>query len=430
MYHRVGPVAYKSDLSNTYALIKLLGHPEKDFKSIHIAGTNGKGSVSHFISSILQEKKLKVGLYTSPHLKDFRERIKINGQQIPKKYVIDFVKQNKEKFEEIGLSFFEMTVGLAFKYFSEEKVDIAVIETGLGGRLDSTNVIKPMLSVITNISYDHTALLGNTLEKIAIEKAGIIKENTAVVIGEKHKETQKIFRIKAKELNAPIYFAQNKFKASICKPENKRNLLWVDIYSKKGIFIMRLASPLAGIYQKKNLLTVLQCIEVLNDKSITSQLLSFSEKKPVIRKITNTEIKKGIENVIINTGLQGRWQVIAKNPLRICDIGHNEAGIKEVCKQIKMTTYKKLHIVYGMVNDKEAEKIMKHLPKKASYYFCKPNIPRGLDTKVIFTIAKKYRLKGMTYSSVKNALTSAQKKAHKEDLIFIGGSTFVVAEVI
>lgn len=390
MFQRVGASAYKADLNNTIELCKLLHHPEKNFKSIHIAGTNGKGSTSHMLASILQEAGYKVGLYTSPHLKDFRERIKINGVMISEQEVVDFVIKHQSEFEQINLSFFEWTVGLAFDYFSKKQVDIAVIETGLGGRLDSTNVITPLVSVITNIGKDHTQFLGETLAKIASEKAGIIKENIPIIIGETQQETQQVFIDKALEKSAKIFFADK-------------------------IITTNYESDLKGIYQEKNKKTVLAAIQQL-------MINGFS--------IAEENIKNGLLNVVKNTGLLGRWQILSENPLTICDTGHNEAGIKEVLKQISLTKHNHLHFVFGAVNDKEIDSILSMLPKNATYYFCQAKIPRALDVNVLYTKAKKIELKGNPYDSVENAIKQAKSNASVNDLVFVGGSTFVVAEAI
>lgn len=390
MFQRVGASAYKADLNNTIELCKLLHHPEKNFKSIHIAGTNGKGSTSHMLASILQEAGYKVGLYTSPHLKDFRERIKINGEMISEQEVVDFVIKHQSEFEQINLSFFEWTVGLAFDYFSKKQVDIAVIETGLGGRLDSTNVITPLVSVITNIGKDHTQFLGETLAKIASEKAGIIKENIPIIIGETQQETQQVFIDKALEKSAKIFFADK-------------------------IITTNYESDLKGIYQEKNKKTVLAAIQQL-------MINGFS--------IAEENIKNGLLNVVKNTGLLGRWQILSENPLTICDTGHNEAGINEVLKQISLTKHNHLHFVFGAVNDKEIDSILSMLPKNATYYFCQAKIPRALDVNVLYTKAKKIELKGNPYDSVENAIKQAKSNASVNDLVFVGGSTFVVAEAI
>ncbi len=391
MYQRVGSVAYKKDLSNTLKLAAHLGNPENNFRSIHIAGTNGKGSVSHMLASVLQEAGYKVGLYTSPHLKDFRERIKINGQMIPKKKVTAFVKHHKSFFETHSLSFFEMTVGLAFDYFSNEKVDIAVIEVGMGGRLDSTNIIVPQVSVITNIGLDHTSFLGNTLSAIAKEKAGIIKQNIPVVIGESIPETKKVFEAVATKKNAEITFAEER------------------IFSD-------FETDLKGDYQVKNKQTVLAAIDVLNHQTIF--------------KIPKKAITTGLKKVVSNTGLMGRWQVIQTEPKVICDTAHNLEGLTYVIKQLDAEKKKHLHMVLGFVSDKNVEEVLKIFPSKAIYYYCKPAIPRGLDVSILEDKATKAGLLGMSFNSVKKALLSAIKNAKKEDLIFVGGSTFVVAEII
>lgn len=416
MYHRVGAAAYRKDLDNTLAICKLLGDPQNTFRSIHVGGTNGKGSTSHMLASILQEKKMKTGLYTSPHLTDFRERIRINGIKIPEENVIRFVEKYKSVFERIKPSFFEMTVGLAFDFFREEKVDIAVIEVGLGGRLDSTNVISPLLSVITNISFDHKQILGDTLEKIAIEKAGIIKSNIPVVIGETQNETRNVFIDKAIKEHSQFLFADSEFTCVTRLPENSdtSNLL-MDVFRNRKLFISDLESPLSGNYQKNNIITVCASCSM-----IPSNLCEISPD----------DIKKGILHVIDNTGLAGRWQILSKSPLIICDTGHNEAGLKAVMKQIQDTPHKKLHFVFGMVNDKETGDILKLLPKDAIYYFCKADIPRGLDAKNLQVEAKKFGLIGESYPSVNNAMETARQRAKVKDLVFIGGSTFVVAEVI
>lgn len=389
MFQQLGARAYKNDLSNTLALANHLNHPENKFKSIHVAGTNGKGSTSSMIASILQEAGYKVGLYTSPHLKDFRERIKINGKEITEDYVIEFVHENKSFFEHNQLSFFEMTVGLAFQYFVDEQVDIAVIEVGMGGRLDSTNIITPLVSVITNIGFDHTQFLGNTLALIAKEKAGIIKENIPVVIGEYVSETKEVFINIAKEKNCLVYFAQD-------------NL------------IQDLPCGLLGDYQVQNKKTVLQTIDLLKS--------NFN--------ISEQHIKAGLLNVVENTGLLGRWQQLGEKPTIICDTAHNSHGLKIVMNQIKKQTFDQLHIVLGVVNDKDLGSILPLFPKHAFFYFCKPNIVRGLDAQDLKKIAAKYELKGIVCNSVSDAYYIAKKEAKKDDFIYIGGSTFVVAEIV
>lgn len=390
MYQRIGNAAYKANLDNTYRLSEILNHPEKQFKSVHIAGTNGKGSTSHMLASVLQEAGYKVGLYTSPHLKDFRERIKINGAMISENEVIDFVKEYKNQFEKIQLSFFEWTVGLAFHYFANQKVDIAIIETGLGGRLDSTNIVTPEVAVITNISMDHTQFLGDTLAKIAAEKAGIIKSTIPVIIGETQPEIKHVFIEKAAQLNATIQFAE---KLSLKEYE----------------------SDLKGVYQQQNKKTVLATIQVL-------QKLGWN--------IAESHIINGLQNVVNNTGLMGRWQMLNKQPLTICDTGHNEAGIKLILAQINQQSFEKLHFVLGVVNDKDITNILQLLPKNATYYFCQAKIPRALDVNILAEKATAVGLSGTTFPSVAAAYKAAQKNATAQDLIFIGGSTFVVAEVV
>jgi len=414
MFQRQGKAAYKANLDNTIKLDNYFNNPHKKFKSIHIAGTNGKGSTSHILSSILQESGYKVGLYTSPHLKDFRERVKINGKKITEDYVVDFVDKNKVFFNESKPSFFEMTVALAFKYFADNKVDIAVVEVGMGGRLDSTNIINPLVSVITNISKDHTQFLGNTIEKIAIEKAGIIKENTPVIIGQSTLETKKVFTEKAKEKKAEIYFANQEFNIdySMQTIDEKQSF---NIYKNKKLVFTDLKLDLLGLYQKHNIITALKTIEILKSVNI-----NISEKA----------IYEGAENIQKNTELKGRWQILGHNPRIVCDTGHNEAGIKTVLEQIKNTAYKTLHIVIGLVNDKNIDKILSLLPKNAEYYFTKANIPRALDEKVLMKEAKRYNLIGNSYPKVIDALNVAKENAKENDFIFIGGSTFVVAEVL
>ncbi|MFH1004407.1 MAG: folylpolyglutamate synthase/dihydrofolate synthase family protein [Bacteroidota bacterium] len=419
MFHRIGPAAYKKDLKNTILLDKILGHPHKKFKSIHIAGTNGKGSVSHILAAILQCSGYKTGLYTSPHLKDFRERIRINGKMIPKKFVIDFVQKNKKHFDRINLSFFEWTVGLAFDFFAKQKVDIAVIETGLGGRLDSTNIITPILSIITNISYDHVNLLGDTLEKIAEEKAGIIKKNGVTIVGEKQKEVAHVFINKTKECNARLIFANDFVNVKNSKhiwKNNKSFFYGQSFFKNKKKPSNIVVCELPGIYQKKNIATVLTSVEVLNDISDL--------------KISSASVSKGLANVSSITRIMGRWQVLKKHPLTIADIAHNEAGIREVLEQVKIIKYKNLHIVFGIVNDKDINRILKILPSNAKYYFCQANIPRALPAEKLSAVAKQYSLKGQIIPNVKNALKVALKNASRKDLILVTGSAFVVAEIL
>lgn len=414
MFHRIGAAAYKANLDNTYALMDVLKQPHTKIKTIHIAGTNGKGSTSHMMAVVLQEAGYKVGLYTSPHLKDFRERIRINGKMISQQKVVDFVDKYKKHFDKIQPSFFEWTVGLAFDYFAEKKVDVAIIEVGLGGRLDSTNIITPELSIITNISFDHTNLLGNTLEAIAGEKAGIIKKDIPCLISERATETEEVFIDKAKKEIAPLFFTEDLIKVKAIKQTFKKgnlNLVYKVSSSKKELF-----SDLSGTYQTKNIATIYAACAILN---------SFSDFK-----IALTNIEKALTKVTETTGLKGRWQVLNNKPLVIADTGHNEAGIKEVLKNIKQTPHKNLHVVLGVVNDKDVNTMLSLLPKKATYYFSKASIPRALNEKELQLLAEKYKLKGTTFPSVKQALVAAKKTAHKDDLIFVGGSTFTVAEVV
>ena len=386
IYQRNGVIAYKKDINNIISATKILKDPHKKFRNIHIAGTNGKGSIAHMLSSIFQEAGYKVGLYTSPHLKDFRERIKINGKMISQKKVIDFVKKYKYDFEKINLSFFEFTVALAFNYFAKEKIDIGIIETGLGGRLDSTNIILPELSIISNIGIDHTNLLGNTIEKIAREKAGIIKSKTPVIIGRNQKQIRKILIDVANKKNTTLTYSS---------PHNYQ-------------------TDLNGNYQKENINTVVTAI---------------LELQKVGWKIKNKDIQNGLLNTKKNTGILGRWQKLKEKPLIICDIAHNKDGINAIIKQLKKQKYNNLHIVFGTVNDKSLD-ILSLLPKDAKYYFCRPNIPRGLNEVMLQNLANRKKLKGKCYHSVKDALKAAKINANKEDLIFIGGSTFVVAEIL
>ncbi len=415
-YQRSGQAAYKDSLDNTLALDLMFDHPHKNFKSVHVAGTNGKGSVSHMLASIFMESGYKTGLYTSPHLKDFRERIRINGEMIEKDFVVEFVNSflhlNGEK--ELEPSFFELTVMMAFDYFSRNKVDIAIIEVGLGGRLDSTNVIKPELSVITNISLDHTFFLGDTLGKIALEKAGIIKRKVPVVIGETHPQTSIIFSGIAKELSAPLVFADQNFNSGTGLFTAEGEQVFTVRQGDKAIW-NNLKIDLLGSYQGKNICTVLMAVEQLRAQGWD---------------IPDMAVRNGLSKVCANTGLMGRWQVIGANPRIVCDTGHNEGGIREVVAQILNTPYKKLHFIIGMVNDKDIAGVLNLLPREALYYFTKASIPRALDEKQLMKMAAFFKLTGMSYDTVSEALEAARKNAGSDDLIFVGGSTFVAAEVI
>jgi dihydrofolate synthase/folylpolyglutamate synthase len=389
MYQRQGKTAYKKDLTNIVKLSEHLGNPHKQFKSIHIAGTNGKGSTSHMLASIFQEAGYKTGLYTSPHLKDFRERIRINGKMIRKNCVINFIKRNRKFILQNNLSFFELSVGMAFEYFAKKNVDIAIIETGLGGRLDSTNIITPELSIITNISLDHTHLLGDNFKKIAFEKGGIIKKNIPVILGERHPETFPVFDQIAQEKDAPLYLS---FPI--------KNLPKTD---------------LLGAYQQKNIQTVLTAVDILRKNKFA---------------IPDRAIETGLQKVTKNTGLRGRWEILNHSPLTIADTAHNEAGIIEVMKQLSHTPHDKLHIVLSFVRDKNLIEILKLFPKEAQYYFAKADIPRGLDAQLLKEKARLLGLKGDSYSSIQAAYQQALNCATKNDIIFIGGSTFTVAEII
>ena len=413
MYQRIGAAAYKADLNNTIQLLDLLDNPHHSFKSVHVAGTNGKGSVSHTLASVFQEAGYKTGLYTSPHLRDFRERIRINGEMIPEENVVQFIDTYKDKFEAMELSFFEMTVGMAFDYFRNEKVDIAIVEVGMGGRLDSTNLITPELSIITNIDFDHTKFLGDTRAKIAYEKAGIIKPGIPVVIGETHPETEQVFIDKAKECGSPIYFADQIFDCDKIYFESFTEQKF-DVWKNSELYMEALEIPLMGNYQQKNLTTVMCAIDLLRDK--------FN--------LSDDDIRDGIGKVIRNTHLMGRWQILCKDPLTIADTGHNVAGITEVVRQLAEMHYGKLHFVLGMVNDKDIDSVLQLLPRGAEYYFCKADIPRGLDANILAEKAFDMGLRGQVFESVSHAYRSAVNNARFGDVVFIGGSNFTVAEVV
>ena len=370
MYQRIGKAAYKEDITNTVKLMAALKNPERKIKTIHVAGTNGKGSVSHFLASTLQNSGYKVGLYTSPHLVDFRERIRINGTMVSKEYVEEFVNTHKSLFDEVKPSFFEMTVAMAFCYFAEQNVDIAVIEVGMGGRLDSTNVIKPILSIITNIGLDHTQYLGSTLPAIAKEKAGIIKNNVPVIIGESQSEIEYVFLNKAKEMESKIYFADRNFNVQLL--DDSRDDYMHALIRKGEDYYSEVKTPLAGSYQTKNLATVSQAVDLLRKKGY---------------QISDTSFKIGVESVIIDTGLHGRWEGVSTSPTIVCETAHNEDGIKNLMAKLNTMDYDTLHVVYGCVNDKDYEKILMMLPTKAKYYFCTPSVPRGLDVNILHNTA-------------------------------------------
>ncbi len=413
MYQRVGAAAYKANLDNTLAICNALGNPEKKLKCVHVAGTNGKGSSSHMLAAILQQAGYKTGLYTSPHLVDFRERIKINGKMIPKADVVKFVEDYKDIFEKIEPSFFEWTVGLAFKYFADQEVDVVVLEVGLGGRLDSTNVVNPVACLITNIGFDHMNLLGDTLPKIAAEKAGIIKTKVPVTISQTQLEVISVFNNVAKEFKAPIEFAGKNYK--LLSNQYQNNFLSIELLHKKTNTKHTYQLDLQGSYQIKNLMGVLNTVENLKQKGFL---------------IEDDVILNALKQVQKITGLQGRWQTIQEKPLVIADTGHNEDGIKEVLENLKRYNYKTLHFVLGVVNDKDITKILKLLPKDATYYFCKASIPRALDEKELAIMAKKAGLEGKTYKTVNEALEKAKKQAKASDVVFVGGSTFTVADIL
>ena len=392
MFQRQGASAFKKDLGNITKLCNYLNNPQNTFKSIHVGGTNGKGSTSHMLASVLQEAGYKTGLHTSPHLKDFRERIRVNGKMAKENFVVEFVEAHKSFIEANQLSFFELTVGMAFEYFKRQQVDVAIIEVGLGGRLDSTNIITPELSVITNIGLDHTAFLGDTLNAIAGEKAGIIKPNIPVVIGERQEETTAVFDTAAEKSNAPIVYASD--------------------YE-----FTNLESELKGAYQQKNKATVQQAVAVLNERT------AFT--------VCNRALVVGIKNVVSNTGLLGRWQIIQEsNPKIVCDTGHNKEGLTYVMRQLEEEPYKHLHIVLGVVSDKDLGSILPLFPKEATYYFSKPDVPRGLSEEDLQQKAAAFDLHGKKFKKISEALEAAKNASNTEDLVFVGGSTFVVAEII
>lgn len=409
VFQKEGGSAYKEGLDNSLKLDEILGYPHKKYRTIHIAGTNGKGSTSHLLASVLQESGYRTGLYTSPHLVDFRERIRVNGMMIEKEYVVNFVKNIQPSITEIQPSFFELTMMMAFSYFEKEKVDVAVIEVGLGGRLDSTNIISPDLSVITNISFDHMQFLGNTLPKIAAEKAGIIKSGIPVIIGEaEDPEVRKVFRDKAEEIGTNIIFAEDMPQILDSKSEGDHLVL-------QAIDYPNLICGLPGHYQKKNANTVLTAIRILKDQYYT---------------IPQQAVRSGFEQVQTLTGLSGRWQIIKTHPQIICDTGHNEAGIRYIVNQLKSEKYSVLRIVFGMVNDKDISNVIKLLPKDAVYYFTKASIPRALNENELQKIGEKENLKGKSFPTVSDAVTAAEQDASENDLIFIGGSTFIVADAL
>lgn len=412
MFSRIGAAAIKKDLHNTIALCEALDNPHKKFKSIHIAGTNGKGSVSHMLAAILQTAGYKTGLYTSPHLHDFRERIKVNGEMVSETFVIDFTKRIQPEIEKLEPSFFEITVAMAFEYFAQQQVDVAVIETGLGGRLDSTNVITPVLSVITNIGWDHMNLLGDSLDKIAFEKAGIIKKETPVVIGEVIEETRNIFEQKATQEHAPLLFAQKNYTVEHASLENQ--LLRVVVRNNETTEFTSYQLDLPGLYQTKNLVTVLTAVKQLQQSGW---------------KIGNEDILTALLQTKKINGLHGRWEMIQQNPTIVLDVGHNEDGVKQIVNQLQHSTYQQLYIIIGMVKDKEIDKVLALLPKDAVYYFTKAQIPRALDEQLLQEKAMQFELKGETYLNVNDAVSKAKQCAAVDDLILVCGSVFLVGEV-
>lgn len=415
MFHRVGKSAYKANLDNTLVLDAHFGHPHKRFKTVHVAGTNGKGSTSHMLASILQDAGLKVGLYTSPHLRDFRERIKVNGVEISKDYVVYFVKHHMDMFEQVQPSFFEMTVALAFKFFADEQVDVAVVEVGMGGRLDSTNIISPLVSIVTNIGYDHTEFLGNTLDEIAFEKGGVIKPKIPVVIGESHPETLPVFDSLAIERRAPIVFADKKYRV-VEQSLSQNGLQRFTIANSLGdIAYKDIEVDLQGSYQAKNMVTVLAAID---------------ELKAHFPRINDDTIRKGLKHASSQTGLVGRWFELSEKPLMICDTGHNVDGITYIVDQISKTPHEKLFWVFGMVSDKDINKVIALLPKDAYYIFTQASIPRAKDANLLAEQCREAGLVGEVEKNVQKAVEKAKKMASDNDLIFIGGSTFVVAEVV
>ena len=413
MFERQGSAGYKEGLSNTRELDEHFGHPHQSFATIHVAGTNGKGSVSHMLASVLQECGYIVGLYTSPHLVDFRERIRINGRPISEDYVVDFVERERAFFEPLHPSFFEVTTALAFKYFSDKHVDIAIVEVGLGGRMDCTNIINPIVSVITNISFDHMQFLGDTLDKIAGEKAGIIKRGTPVVIGENHPQTRPVFEAKAREMGAPIIFAEDEPEVISAEPTEDGGMHYMTHH------VGELDGDLGGIYQQKNLNTVLHTLKVVEQLGF----LSFPGKECI-------ELHNGINKVCSNTGLMGRWQTIQQKPRVVCDTGHNVGGWQYLSRQLAMVKCEKMHIVFGMVNDKDINSVLELLPKQAIYYFTKADSKRALNEQSVRLLAVNHGLTGNCYPTVDEAFSAAMEQAGHNDFIFVGGSSYVVGDFL
>ncbi|HEY5750979.1 MAG TPA: folylpolyglutamate synthase/dihydrofolate synthase family protein [Chryseolinea sp.] len=411
MFQRIGAAALKNDLSNTLKLCEALGNPQKKFKSIHIAGTNGKGSTSHMLASVFQSAGYKTGLYTSPHLKEFTERIRVNGAEIEASFVVDFVERVKPLIAAIEPSFFEITVVMAFDYFVFCGVDIAIVEVGLGGRLDSTNVVRPELSVITNIGWDHKDILGDTLEKIAAEKAGIIKPNVPVVISERQPGIDKVFLDRAKKQKATLFFASEEYHVEQHMVDGQVTL---EVLRDREVILNKITLPLQGFYQRRNIAGVLKAVNLMRGMGWT---------------ITGQQLRHGLEQVVQQTGLKGRWQILSHHPLTVCDTGHNVDGMHEVVRQIEAQAYRKLFMVIGMVKDKDIRDVLALLPKDANYYFCQAKIPRALDAESLSGMALAAGLTGKVVADVNEAIGEARKQAAKDDMIFIGGSTFVVAEI-
>jgi dihydrofolate synthase/folylpolyglutamate synthase len=416
MFQRTGPAAYKHSLGNTLKLDQMYGHPHTRFRTLHVAGTNGKGSVSHMLAAILQSAGYKTGLYTSPHLKDFRERIRVNGQMVPEAFVTSWTEDFQLRNRAAGIepSFFELTVAMAFDYFAKVQVDVAVIEVGLGGRLDSTNIITPEVCVVTNISYDHMSLLGNTLPEIAAEKAGIIKPGIPVVIGQRQPETDAVFTAKAEKEQSPLFFAPDEFSADYGMLDQWGNQV-LNVRKDGAIAWPALKLDLPGNYQRLNILPVLKVFDLLCGKGWN---------------IPEDKVRDGLSSVRRLTGLMGRWQVIGANPRIVCDTGHNEDGIRMVVEQIRQTPYRKLHIVFGTVSDKDPGTVLALMPREATYYFCQAALPRAMDSGALRARALEAGLKGNAYPTVKEAFDAALSAAGPEDFIFVGGSTFVVAEIL
>lgn len=414
MYQRQGKAAYKSDLATTEALDACMGHPHRSFRSVHVGGTNGKGSVSHILASVLQEAGYKTGLYTSPHLKDFRERIRVNGWMVEKGYVVSFIERHHEDIDRLKPSFFEMTVAMAFEYFRHASVDVAVVEVGMGGRLDSTNIVDPDMSVITNISLDHTQFLGNTTREIAREKAGIIKAGRPVVVGETDPQTVPVFREKAEEKGSQICFADHNRKIVRRNTMKDKNACY-DVLSEGQVLYQNLCTDLMGSYQSKNLLTAIRTFEIL-------QGLGYN--------LNEQHLRKGISQVAFATGFMGRWMILQHNPVIIFDTAHNQAGLDENIRELKNIARGQLHFVLSFVNDKQLDDILGLFPASASYYFTKATIPRALDENRLADWAAKYGLTGKTYSEAPAALESARQKASPHDLIYVGGSTFLVSDLM